>query len=142
MTGVGADAHVDERDYSRAAAAHLGVEREEFVIPSNAMTTALAHTISALEYPRMGMAYVNDLIAGRVAQDVKVVLSGLGGDEITGGYVGRYAIVPHPLRRTSRPPGLRALLRQLKTSATRSLNGSDPLAQYRQALNELFDLKF
>jgi asparagine synthase (glutamine-hydrolysing) len=42
------------------------------------------------------MAYVNYLIAGRVAQDAKVVLSGMGGDEIHGGYVGRYALVPRP----------------------------------------------
>ena len=35
----------------------------------------------------MGMVYVNYLIAGRVADDAKVVLSGMGGDEMTGGYM-------------------------------------------------------
>ena len=39
------------------------------------------------------MAYVNYLIAQRVAADAKVVMSGMGGDEITAGYVGRYKLV-------------------------------------------------
>lgn len=57
----------------------------------------------------MGMAYVNYLIAERVAQDSKVVLSGCGGDEILGGYVGRYAHLRQPYPISSAPrPGLLA----------------------------------
>src|SRR5262249_1181132 len=37
-----------------------------------------------------GMGYPVYLIAQRVAQDAKVVLSGTGGDEFHAGYVGRY----------------------------------------------------
>ena len=94
LTGVGDDRQVDEREYSRAVAAALDIERVEFEVPQDALTRTLDATIHALEYPRMGMAYVNYLIAGRVATDAKVVLSGMGGDEMTGGYVGRYALVP------------------------------------------------
>lgn len=133
LADVGSDAHVDERDYSRAVAADQGLARVEHVIAQDALVATIDHTIGALEYPRMGMAYVNDLIAKRAADDVKVVLSGLGGDELTGGYVGRYAMVPrHPspvraLKETvrrllGRPPMPRATL-------------GDPLALYRTALN-------
>src|SRR5262249_16120416 len=75
----------------------------------NVLTHALDATVQALEYPRMGMAYVNFLIAGRAAADAKVVLSGMGGDELTGGYIVRYAMV----QRNSAPPvGRRAGLAQ------------------------------
>ena len=77
LKSVGADAHVDERDFSRQAATHIGVDRVEHLIASNALIESLPHTIASLEYGRMGMAYVNDLLAQRVAADVKVVLSDL-----------------------------------------------------------------
>jgi asparagine synthase (glutamine-hydrolysing) len=91
---VGEDRFVDEREFSRAVAQALGIERVELEIPQDALISTLDATVSALEYPRMGMAYVNYLIAQRVAADAKVVLSGMGGDEMTGGYIGRYALVP------------------------------------------------
>ena len=46
--------------------------------------------VFALEDLRMGMGYPVYLIARRVAQDAKVVLSGTGGDEYHAGYLGRY----------------------------------------------------
>jgi asparagine synthase (glutamine-hydrolysing) len=94
LDGVGEDRFVDEREYSRAVATALGIERVELEIPQDALVSTLDATVGALEYPRMGMAYVNYLIAKRVAVDAKVVLSGMGGDEMTGGYIGRYALVP------------------------------------------------
>ena len=93
LTGVGDDRFVDEREFSRAVAREHGLERVEYEVSRDALTTALDATIDALEYPRMGMAYVNYLIAGRVSRDAKVVLSGMGGDEMHGGYVARYAAV-------------------------------------------------
>src|SRR5665213_2795596 len=103
----------------------------------------------------MGMAYVNYLIAGRVAQDAKVVLSGTGGDEVTGGYVGRYAIVP---RTGSASLSQRAIgfLRQLRHGNLRPGDfgpgkswsaATDPFALYRRSLNvpvaaELIPLAF
>jgi asparagine synthase (glutamine-hydrolysing) len=51
--------------------------------------------VNALEDLRMGMGYPIYLIAQRVAQDAKVVLSGTGGDEFHAGYVGRFqALAP------------------------------------------------
>ena len=134
LTGVGTDAAVDERTFSRAAAAHIGIDRAEFMIAQETLVSALRPTIDALEYPRMGMAYVNSRLAAFVARDVKVVLSGLGGDEMTGGYVGRYAIVPHRLRR--RPPlGMRTRARRFLLDTRDAFTGADPLAQYRNNLN-------
>ena len=94
LADVGDDRFVDEREHSRAVAAALSIERVELEIPQDALKSTLDATIHALEYPRMGMAYVNYLIAGRVADDAKVVLSGMGGDEMTGGYIARYGLVP------------------------------------------------
>jgi len=111
LTGVGDDRIVDEREFSRAVASHLGIEHVELELPPTAMKGALHRTIDALEEPRMGMAYVNYLIAERVARDSKVVLSGCGGDEILGGYVGRYAYLRQPYPVSSAPkPGLFARL--------------------------------
>lgn len=94
LDNVGDDKFVDEREFSRAVAQELSIDRVEMQVPQDALSRTLDATVEALEYPRMGMAYVNYLIARRVAQDGKVVLSGMGGDEMTGGYVGRYATVP------------------------------------------------
>jgi asparagine synthase (glutamine-hydrolysing) len=90
LDGVGEDRIFDEREYSRLVAKHLGIERVELELPQDSLKHCLDATIAALEYPRMGMSYVNYLIAQRVASDVKVVLSGMGGDELHGGYLYRY----------------------------------------------------
>ena len=60
------------------------------MLSPTSLESSLDRTIYALETPRMGMAYVNYLIAARVAADSKVVLSGTGGDEFHAGYIGRY----------------------------------------------------
>ncbi len=96
LAGVGDDRIVDEREFSRAVAGHLGIAHVELELAPTALMNSLHRTVDALEEPRMGMAYVNYLIAERVAQDSKVVLSGCGGDEILGGYVGRYAHLRQP----------------------------------------------
>ncbi|HEY1301019.1 MAG TPA: asparagine synthase (glutamine-hydrolyzing) [Stellaceae bacterium] len=133
LAGVGDDRIVDEREFSRDVAQRLAIGHVELQLPQTALISALDATIGALEYPRMGMAYVNYSIAGRVAQDAKVVLSGLGGDEINGGYIGRYQIVPRaPVRR--RPTWLGPLARLLDRSPPPD-PGADPLELYRRVLN-------
>jgi asparagine synthase (glutamine-hydrolysing) len=128
LDGVGDDKFVDERDFSRAVANDLGIDRVELTVQQDSLTRTLDLTVEALEYPRMGMAYVNYLIAGRVAQDAKVVLSGMGGDEVTGGYVSRYGLVPHM-------PGRRApFWKQLLRRGGETPN-ADPFEVYRRMLN-------
>jgi asparagine synthase (glutamine-hydrolysing) len=87
---VGDDKIVDEREFSRLAASYLTISHVEMELMPTVMESALLPTIDALEDLRMGMAYVNYLIASRVAKDGKVVLSGTGGDEVHGGYIYRY----------------------------------------------------
>ena len=122
LDGVGDDRFVDEREFSRAVAQALAIERVELEVPQDALVHTLDSTIHALEYPRMGMAYVNYLIARRVAADAKVVLSGTGGDEITGGYVGRYGLVPRQLITRNSDPG-------------DTESAVDPFSVYRTMLN-------
>lgn len=119
LTGVGDDRIVDEREFSRAVAQDLGIEQVELELSPTTLMGSLHRTIDALEEPRMGMAYVNYLIAERVARDSKVVLSGCGGDEILGGYVGRYAHLrqPYPVSSAPQPSLLARLLgRALKST--------------------------
>lgn len=125
---VGDDKMVDEREFSRMVAAHLGIEHVELELPQTALIGALHPTISALEEPRMGMAYVNYLIAGRVAADSKVVLSGCGGDEILGGYVSRYSHLGAPGFSTRRSRW-RRLARRLIRGPSAAVSASAPAYQ-------------
>jgi asparagine synthase (glutamine-hydrolysing) len=133
LENVGIDKFVDEREFSRAVEEYLKIDRVELTIPQLALSANLDATIAAIEYPRMGMAYVNYLIAGRVAQDAKVVLSGTGGDEVTGGYVGRYAIVPRASAASLSERAIRFLRQRARGKSLSA--ASDPFAQYRRSLN-------
>lgn len=90
LTDVGEDRFVDEREFSRLVADTYGLRRVELILSQDSLTRCLTDYVTALEDLRMGMGYPVYLIAQRVAQDAKVVLSGTGGDEFHGGYVGRY----------------------------------------------------
>ena len=93
LDGVGDDRNVDEREFARSVVNHLGIEHVELELQQDSLKHCLDRTIESLEYPRMGMSYVNYLISRRVARDAKVVLSGTGGDEVHGGYLYRYQAV-------------------------------------------------
>jgi asparagine synthase (glutamine-hydrolysing) len=90
LAGVGADVGVDEREYSRLVSQRVGLNRIELELGAESLRHCLADYVHVMEDLRMGMGYVNFLIAQRVARDAKVVLSGTGGDEFHAGYVGRY----------------------------------------------------
>jgi asparagine synthase (glutamine-hydrolysing) len=131
LDNVGVDKFVDEREFSRAVAESLDIERIELMLPQDALIHYLDATVAAIEYPHMGMAYVNYLIARRVAQDAKVVLSGTGGDEVTGGYVGRYAIVP----RQPQPSMMQRMMRCLRSAKAGAPISTDIFALYKASLN-------
>ena len=73
--------------------------------------------------------------AGRVAQDAKVVLSGTGGDEVTGGYVGQIC------DRSSSERCIRDRNEQYELPSFGDIAGGgptpagDPFALYRRSLN-------
>lgn len=121
LENVGDDRIVDERSFSRSVVRQLNIKHVELELPQDSLVTSLDDTIRALECPRMGMAYPNYLVAKRVAQDSKVVLSGTGGDELHGGYVYRYqALAPSPLKPFFSRASLRAFLRNGRLGRSRT----------------------
>lgn len=128
LENVGEDRQVDEREFSRAIAKELDIDHIELELSQDDLKTSLAPTISALEEPRMGMAYVNYRIAQRVAADSKVVLSGCGGDEIVGGYVARYAYVRNQTRANANQSALSRQIDRLFNRQPALTNNSDPFA--------------
>jgi asparagine synthase (glutamine-hydrolysing) len=140
LDGVADDARCDEREYSRLVSARIGLRRVELELAADCLQQCLADYVWVMEDLRMGMGYVNYLIAQRVAQDAKVVLSGTGGDEFHAGYVGRYQTLGlggSPL------PWWRQLIRQGK-QALRSWFRPAPAAAgtettYRNLVSCFFD---
>lgn len=127
LDGVGSDRASDEREFARAVVKHLDIEHVEMELAQDALKYNLDSTIRSLEYPRMGMSYENYIIAERVAQDAKVVLSGMGGDEIHGGYLYRYQLVRNA------PTAKRGLKSLLKFWHKEDNNSAKDV--YRQILN-------
>jgi asparagine synthase (glutamine-hydrolysing) len=129
LDGVGEDRMADEREFARAVAKHLNIGHTEMELSQDVLVDSLDKTIWALEYPMMGVSYENYLIASRVAQDAKVVLSGMGGDELHGGYLYRYQAVSG--YRSQKLPLARRLLAYL-----RGERGSDAAREiYKKMLN-------
>jgi asparagine synthase (glutamine-hydrolysing) len=147
LKDVGEDRFVDEREFSRLVAEAYSLRRVELEVSQDSLVGCITDYVAALEDLRMGMGYPVYLIAQRVAQDAKVVLSGTGGDEFHGGYVGRYQALG--LTHNGRPPvwhRWRPLLQRVRTqniwslwkearSVPQALQPLDPEPLYRSMLN-------
>ncbi|MCW0190482.1 MAG: asparagine synthase (glutamine-hydrolyzing) [Rhodococcus sp.] len=131
----------DEREYSRLVETACGIDRIELELSSGTLESVLSEYVGALEDLRMGMGYPVYMIAGRVAQDAKVVLSGTGGDEFHGGYIGRYVATgavqaTNPVAPRSLYARLRAFLGAGGVAAsTPQWNDQDVASRYRSILN-------
>lgn len=86
----GLELSFDERSRAEALSSHFGTEQYEMVLKSGDMQRSLGSVARALEEPRVGQSYPNFFAASLASKFVKVVLSGVGGDEIFGGYPWRY----------------------------------------------------
>ncbi len=94
----------DESAYAKAAAEALGLPLVIVDITAEACLDALPRVLDALEEPVAGPGSMAQfLVAERAAQDVRILFSGCGGDELFGGYARTAAAeLDHP------PAGLEA----------------------------------
>lgn len=81
----------DERKPAQILANILGTQHHEVEIHAGDMEAVMDQLIWHLEELRVGQCYPNYYAAQLAAQHSKVVLSGVGGDELFGGYPWRYA---------------------------------------------------
>ncbi len=81
----------DERELAEHMANLFQTEHYECVLHSGDMEAIMPNLIWHLEDLRVGQCYPNYYIARLASKFVKVVMSGIGGDELFGGYPWRYA---------------------------------------------------
>ncbi|MEM8815839.1 MAG: asparagine synthase (glutamine-hydrolyzing) [Pseudomonadota bacterium] len=114
----------DERSDARLIAEHLGTEHHELVIEPD-LEDVIPKLVRAFDQPFAdSSAVANYYVFQATSEHVKVVLSGLGGDELFAGYERHLAIRRHaslswipPLLRTRLIPGLVGLLPDPKSGA-------------------------
>lgn len=80
----------DERAQAEAMSARFKTEHYECVLKAGDMERVLPKLAWHLEEPRVGQSYPNYYAAKLARSQVKVVLSGSGGDELFAGYPWRY----------------------------------------------------
>ncbi len=108
---IGYDAEADrsynELDSARALAAHFGTDHHEERLRPDAVAL-LPKIVAAMGEPFADASAIPTYLVSEVARrSVTVALSGIGGDELFGGYprylgirvAARYALLPAPLRR-------------------------------------------
>lgn len=87
----------DDRDHARRIARALGADHVMVPVTAKQFWSRLPAIVSAIDDPAADYGIVATyLLAEQAAKDVKVVLTGEGGDELFGGY-GRYRSVMRPM---------------------------------------------
>lgn len=82
--------HFDESHQARESAKFMGSEHFEYILQPNDLENCMRELSWHIEEPRVGQSYPNYYAARLASRHVKVVLSGIGGDELFGGYPWRY----------------------------------------------------
>ena len=149
------DQEYDESPIARKVAKHCGTDHRELFIPNmDFEETIFWKIIDHVGFPfRDSSAIQAYFISEAIAKEVKVALSGDGGDELFGGYavyqwylkIRRFKSIPAPLRSAlqgglnvlSAMPGFgnSSVLRKIKRGVGTSLV---PTAELPIALNEMF----
>ena len=82
----GEGSYYDERHYAQVVARHFGTEHHEFIVEPHVVED-LPSIVRAFDQPFAdSSAIVNYYVYRETRKHVKVVLSGLGGDEVAAGY--------------------------------------------------------
>jgi asparagine synthase (glutamine-hydrolysing) len=106
------DSGLDEAPVARAVASHLGTKHHEVVLRLDPVAL-LSQAVACMDEPFADSSALPTFAVCRAAREVaKVVLSGDGGDEVFGGYTGRYRVAALQAA-LPRPGRLAALLRRL-----------------------------
>jgi len=80
----------DERDKAEKMSYLFKTEHYEIVLKAGDMERIMPRLVNHIEEPRVGQSYPNFYAAQLASKFGKVVLSGVGGDELFGGYPWRY----------------------------------------------------
>lgn len=86
----GIELNFDERENAEYMSYLFGTEHYEVVLKAGDMERSLPDLVWHLEEPRVGQCYPNFYAAKLASKFDKVVLSGVGADELFGGYPWRY----------------------------------------------------
>jgi asparagine synthase (glutamine-hydrolysing) len=89
----GAERGFDERADAERVASMCATEHYEMVLHPRSIESLLPRLVWHLEDLRTGSSYQNFSIANLASRFVKVVLAGVGGDEIFAGYPWRYSAI-------------------------------------------------
>src|SRR3990172_6213247 len=114
FTVVFPEQEFSEADIARRTAERLGTEHRELMVTSDQMLARLPQAVGALDQPSMDG--INTFFVSWAARQtgLKVALSGLGGDEVFGGYP--------TFRMTPRVAALAALARCLPAGPRRAMS--------------------
>jgi len=137
---------VDDLPYARRVARHLGVALEVVRVSAERMVGDLERMVGQLDEPLADPAPLNVLYISRLARqhDIKVLLSGAGGDDLFTGYRRHWAVqaehwwrwLPRRIRRGLEGLSMRgnqrrsALRRLARLFNSVSLDGDERLASY------------
>src|SRR5262249_1123655 len=129
----------DESELTRRVAAHCGTKHREVALEGGAVAERIDEVLGALDQPSMDG--VNTFFVSWAARELglKVALSGLGGDELFGGYP-TFSSVPRAERLAATakyfPGGIRRATRGLLRGALQISMTSDAAAKAAAAWSD------